>query len=230
MTAPKVHDEAPGYQPGDLVTVAGAEYIVSLHQDEHVTVTSADGGAGFTVHQHCVSERLVLDEGGDLIEHATALFNAARTHRYLLTRIWDADVPPVVFLMLNPSVADAFVPDPTITRCLGFARRENAGGLVVVNLFALRSTDPSVVAAHPNPVGHSNNRLIVEAVQDAAVVIAGWGVHGQLGGRDCAVAHLLDGYSRKLKCLGRNQDGSPKHPLYIRGDQPLEPYRLEIHR
>ncbi|MFJ5984257.1 DUF1643 domain-containing protein [Lentzea sp. NPDC092896] len=176
-----------------------------------------------------MSEALVLDEGGDLIEYATALFNAARTHRYQLTRVWDTDVPPVVFVMLNPSIADAFVPDPTITRCLNFARREHAGGLVVINLFALRSTDPAVLDGHPNPVGHSNNRLIAEAVQDAAVVIAGWGVPGKLHGRDREVAALLAEHGIDLKCLGRNKDGSPKHPLYVRADQPLEPYRLEIH-
>lgn len=220
-------DEAPGYQHGDLVTVAGAEFTVHHHEGEQVTVCSEDGGVGFTVHQHSVAERLVLDEGGDLIEYATATFNALRTYRYQLARIWDRDVPPMVFVLLNPSTADAFVADPTITRCLGFARREHAGGLVVVNLFALRSTDPAVLAHHDNPIGHSNDRFLLEAVQDAAAVIAGWGVHGQLGGRGRAVVDLLAEHGVDLKCLGRNQGGSPKHPLYVRGDQPLEPYRLE---
>lgn len=220
-------DEAPGYRHGDPVTVDGANFTVHHHEGDQVTVCSEDGGVGFTVHQDSVHERLVLDEGGDLIEYATATFNALRTHRYQLTRVWDRDRAPVVFLMLNPSIADAFVPDPTITRCLGFTRRENAGGLVVVNLFALRSTDPTVLAYHPNPVGHSNNHFLLEAVQDAAVVIAGWGVHGQLGGRDRVVVGLLAEHGVDLKCLGRNQGGSPKHPLYVRADQALEPFRLE---
>jgi len=217
------------YQHGDLVTVADTECIVTAHEGDQVTACTVDGTVGFTVHEDQVVESLVLDEGGDLIEYATATFNAARTHRYQLTRVWDREVPPLVFVMLNPSTADAFVPDPTITRCLGFARREQAGGLVVVNLFALRSTDPSVLDGHPNPIGHSNNRFLVESVQDAAVVIAGWGVPGQLGGRDREVAALLAEYGIGVHCLGRNQGGSPKHPLYVRADQPLEPYRLEIH-
>lgn len=217
------------YQHGDLVTVGGCDFVVDGHRGEDVTVCSEDGSVGFTVNQRSVSETLVLDEGGDLIEYATATFNARRTHRYQLTRTWDRDSAPVVFLMLNPSAADAIVPDPTITRCLGFARREHAGGLVVVNLFGLRSTDPSVLDGHPNPVGRSNDRLIVEAVQDAAVVIAGWGVPGRLHGRDREVAALLAERGIELKCLGLNKDGSPKHPLYVRADQPLEPYRLEIH-
>lgn len=216
------------YQHGDLVTVAGAELVVVEHDGDQVTLISEDGAIGLTVHQDDVHERLVLDEGGDLLEYATATFNATRTHRYLLTRVWDPTVPPVVFGLLNPSVADAFVPDPTVTRCRGFARREHAGGFIVVNLFGLRSTDPSVLADHPNPIGRSNNRLIVEAVQDAAVVIAGWGVPGALGGRDRAVAELLAEHGIELKCLGRNQGGSPRHPLYVRADQPLEPYRLEV--
>lgn len=222
-----VPPEAPGYQHGDLVTVAGVGLIVDVHHGEQVTVYPEGGGVGFTVHQDEVHERLLLDEGGDLIEYATAVFNQARTHRYQLTRVWDAELPPAVFLLLNPSVADAFKVDPTITRCIRFARRENTGGLVVVNLFALRSTDPAVLVHHGNPIGHSNNRLIVEAVQDAAVVIAGWGVPGQLAGRDREVCSLLAERHIGLKCLGRNKDGSPKHPLYVRGDQPLEPYRLE---
>lgn len=219
MTAP--------WQHGDLVTVAGAEYMVDSHEGEQVTVCTVDGAVGFTVHQHSVSERLVLDEGGDLLEYATAVFNATRTHRYLLTRVWDPTVPPAVFGLLNPSTAGAFEADPTVTRCRGFALRENAGGMVIVNLFALCSTNPSVLAGHPNPVGHSNNRFIVEAVQDAAVVIAGWGVHGELGGRDRAIVDLVTEHGVELKCLGHNQGGSPKHPLYVRGDQPLESYRLE---
>jgi hypothetical protein len=230
VTAPEVHDETPRYRHGDLVTVAGCEYVVEEHDGDQVTVCTVDGAAGFTVHQHSVSERLVLDEGGDLIEYATATFNVTRTHRYQLTRTWDRDRAPMVFVMLNPSTADAFVPDPTITRCLGFARRENTGDLVVVNLFALRSTDPSVLDGHPNPIGHSNDRFLIESVQDAAVVVAGWGVPGQLGDRDREVAGLLAERGVELMCLGRNKDGSPKHPLYVRADQPLEPYRLEIHR
>jgi hypothetical protein len=74
---------------------------------------------------------------------SAAVFDStAREYRYLLTRIWDPAVKPVVFLMLNPSTADAFEDDPTSRRCTGFAKREGAGGLVVVNLFGLRSTDP----------------------------------------------------------------------------------------
>lgn len=217
------------YQHGDLVTVGDEEFVVVEHPDSFVTVCSEDGSVGFTVHQDEVHERLVLDEGGDLIEYATAVFNAARTHRYLLTRVWDRVVPPAVFLLLNPSTAGAFDVDRTVTRCLGFARREHAGGLTIVNPFALCSTDPTVLADHPNPVGHSNSRFIAEAVQDAAVVIAGWGVHGALHGRDREVVALLAEHNVDLMCLGRNRGGSPKHPLYLPSDQPLEPYRLEIH-
>lgn len=176
-----------------------------------------------------MSEHLVTDHSGNLIESASAIFNTTRTHRYLITRTWNTELPSAVFVMLNPSTADAFVPDPTITRCVNFARREGAGGLRVVNLFGLRSTNPAALVDHPNPIGRSCNRLIVEAVQDAAVVIAAWGVPGRLRGRDSKVTDLLAAQDIDLMCLGRNKDSSPKHPLYVRADQPLEPYRLEIH-
>ncbi|MGI5507463.1 DUF1643 domain-containing protein [Lentzea sp. CA-135723] len=169
-------------------------------------------------------EHLVVDEGGDLIEYAAATFNLARTHRYELVRVWGPDTPPVMFVMLNPSTADAFCCDSTITRCLRFARRENAGGMVVVNLFALRSTNPAALAGHPNPVGCSNNHVISSAVQGVAAVIAGWGRHGHLNGRDREVMQLLSRRGVELLCLGLNRDGSPAHPLYLRADQPLTPY------
>lgn len=174
-----------------------------------------------------MSELLVTDEAGDLLVTATATFNTARTHRYLLTRVWNPEVPPAVFVMLNPSTADAFRRDPTVTRCLGFARREHAGGLVVLNLFGLRSTDPSALAGHPDPIGCSNNQLILESVQHTKIVIVAWGVHGTLRDRDSEVTSLLVQHDIELMCLGRNQGGSPKHPLLVRGSQPLEPYRLK---
>ena len=84
---------------------------------------------------------------------------SARVYRYLLTRRWGT-VPAMVWIMLNPSTADAFAEDPTIRRCLIFAHREGCGGLTVVNLFALRSTDPKALTRHPDPVGPANDTFI----------------------------------------------------------------------
>jgi len=78
-------------------------------------------------------------------------------YRYRLWRRWDAECPTMVWIMLNPSTADAEVDDPTIRRCIGFARREHCGGIEVVNLYALRATNP---AAHPTPEGPENAKAI----------------------------------------------------------------------
>lgn len=82
-------------------------------------------------------------------EEATATFSPDRTYRYALTRRWRADLPVAAFLMLNPSTADAFVLDPTVRRCIGFARAWNTGGVLVLNLFGLRASNPSALYDHP---------------------------------------------------------------------------------
>lgn len=165
--------------------------------------------------------QLVTDRDDDLAERRSATFDPARTYRYVLQRRW-SDAAPAVFVMLNPSTADAMVDDPTIRRCLGFARRERRGGLVVVNLFALRATDPKALYAHRDPVGPANDAVLAATCAQADLLIAAWGAHGSLHGRDQAVARLLAG--RDVQCLGTTKDGHPCHPLYLPADAPLRPY------
>jgi len=147
-------------------------------------------------------------------------------YRYLLERTWDEDRPPVAFIMLNPSTADAHTDDPTIRRCVGFARRWGAGGIRVTNLFAYRATDPSVLKTAPDPAGeHCNDHIIIASSLALRVVVA-WGRHGAYRQRGEEVLDLLSreaGYD--CFCLGVNADGSPKHPLYVPNDAPLQMYR-----
>lgn len=166
-------------------------------------------------------ERCVEDRDTDLFgTTASATFNEARTHRFLLTRSW-GEGPPAVFVMLNPSTADALTLDPTCTRCIQFARREGCGGIRVVNLFALRATDPAALRHHPDPVGAGNDEFIVRACLGAGVVVAAWGVHGSFLGRDREVTRMLSEAGVPLRCLGVTSGGHPRHPLYVRGDAPL---------
>jgi hypothetical protein len=169
---------------------------------------------------------LVLDTNDSLVERASALFSQNRTHRYLLTRVWDADKPATTWIMLNPSTADAFVLDPTVRRCIGFARRWGFGAVRVANLFALRSTDPSALYTHPEPIGEHNDRAILDACEgERTCVIAAWGVHGRrCGNRALTVVALLHEVGRTIHCLGTTKDGDPRHPLYVRGDTRLERY------
>jgi len=163
--------------------------------------------------------------GGEVIERstgihgdATATFDPTRAYRYRLSRTWDPTGPVVTFVMLNPSTADAEVLDPTVRRCLGFARAWGFGSLEVVNLFAFRATDPRDLLRADAPVGPANDRAILGAVSAADRVVVAWGARGAHLGRAAAVAGLLHaGPSRPLG-LGTTKGGQPRHPLYVRAD------------
>ena len=105
----------------------------------------------------------------------TAVFSTDDDYRYRLGRLWNADKPIVAFVMLNPSTADATTDDPTIRRCLNYAEDWGYGTLLVGNLFALRSTDPSRLHDHPEPVGPDNDEHLWEICEAAERVIAAWG-------------------------------------------------------
>jgi hypothetical protein len=141
-------------------------------------------------------------------------------YRYTLWRLWD-DRPHVVFIMLNPSTADAQADDPTIRRCMGFARLWGYGGICVVNLFAYRSTDPRALATVLDPVGPRNDEQIDSTIGGADLIVAAWGAHGTIGARSAVVRALVEKH-RPLHHLGLTKNGSPRHPLYLRGDtQPV---------
>jgi hypothetical protein len=155
-----------------------------------------------------------------------ATFSLDRRHRYTLWRAW-APGPRALFCMLNPSTADESVLDPTLRRCLGFAQRWHFAGFEVVNLFALRSTDPARLCEDADPVGPGNDVAIVEAARRAGVVVCGWGVHGTLRGRDAAVLELLAGVA-DLVALRLTKGGAPSHPLYLPAD--LKPLVFRLRR
>lgn len=126
----------------------------------------------------------------------------------------------VTFALLNPSVADAFRPDPTVKRCCGFALALGADVVQITNANALRSTDPSNLYKLTDGMrgdDAANNREIVLACTGAFRVIAGWGKHGALGNRGDVVRRMLAAEGIRLHHLGLNNDGSPKHPLYLKG-------------
>lgn len=141
----------------------------------------------------------------------------------------------LVFVMLNPSTADDVVDDPTIRRCIGFARREAAPYFTVVNLFAWRATDPGDLVdsleAGIDIVGPGNDGHIWDALADGGPVVAAWGANvemlGSLAVRRVALVRQLVGLSgNPLMCLGTTKAGHPRHPLYLRKDTPLISYSL----
>lgn len=159
--------------------------------------------------------------GNLFLETGAEFDGAGDCYRYTLWRRWDTG-PTVCWIMLNPSTADASVDDPTVRRCQRFARAWGYAGVTVVNLFALRSTDPAVLRRHPEPVGPGNNHAIVEAATAAALVVCAWGVHGAVNHREAEVLALLTHLD--LYCLGVTAGGAPRHPLYLHGDSKPQRY------
>ena len=145
-------------------------------------------------------------------------------YRYSLTRAWGMDGEALAFVMLNPSTADADLDDPTIRRCMSFARREGYARLMVLNLYAFQATNPKALLACEDPVGPLNNEYLAmvlsERVRRGLPTVAAWGVNAQLD-RVRAVLNLQP--DADWRCLGTTKAGHPRHPLYVKGDQPLRP-------
>lgn len=159
---------------------------------------------------------------GDLFIARHALLSADEWYRYTLTRIWTANAPRALFVMLNPSTADGTEDDATVRRCMGYARAWNCGGIEVVNLFAWRATDPRELPECTDPIGPENDLWIRRAINDAvctgAPIVCGWGNHGGLQDRDRAVLALIADCGGIPQCLQRNAGGHPAHPLYLAAD------------
>lgn len=168
-------------------------------------------------HGRCLIERWT-DPKTNLV--GAALFSPCKQYRYTLTRTWDAGRPFVQFIGLNPSTADAREDDPTIRRCIGFAKSLGFGGLVMTNLFAFRATDPKVMKAHDRPIGITNDQRISEIADRAGMTIAAWGVHGVHLDR-CFYVDSMIGH---LHALGYSKDGHPRHPLYMPADSKPVPF------
>lgn len=147
-----------------------------------------------------------------------AVLSEDGVYRYRLTRRW-AEGTRCVFVMLNPSTADALVDDATIRRCIAYAKAWGHGCLDVVNLFALRSTKPDVLYKHPEPIGEGNDRHLITVAGAAACIVVAWGAHGGHLDRDKVVLDLLRKHGAvPPMALGFTNDGKPKHPLYLRAD------------
>lgn len=153
-------------------------------------------------------------------------------YRYLLGRQWDADRPTLWWVMHNPSTADALRDDRTITRVTAFSDLHGFGTAIVVNLFAYRATNPARLRSAVDPVGPRNDDVLAAVASTARTVAAtrdvptpivcAWGANADPARAAAVVTGPLWGLD--LRCLGRTRNGQPRHPLYVRGDTPLEPW------
>jgi hypothetical protein len=158
----------------------------------------------------------------------TAIISPDGLYRYFLTREGLVGDPfsMMVFIMLNPSTADAKVDDPTIRRCKGFASREGCGSLGVVNLFGLRATNPDALFEAGDPYDPENFKHWEMAFGHATKIVAAWGAHPTVNQKAEKAMLYLKASGIKLWCLGQTKSGCPRHPLYVRSDQPLIPFHL----
>lgn len=148
-----------------------------------------------------------------------------RQYRYTLWREWDIyNSSYIMFIGLNPSTADETNDDPTIRRCIGFAKEWGYGAVCMTNLFAFRATDPRAMKAALAPIGPENDRWIVECAKSAAFSVAAWGANGGFLGRSEHVLKIVPG----VVCLGKTKDGYPRHPLYIPKSAKPQIYDLEL--
>jgi hypothetical protein len=159
-----------------------------------------------------------------------AVLSACRSYRYRLDRWWSDEGGCVAWVMLNPSTADATMDDPTIRKCIGFSKHWGYGRLIVVNLFALRSTDPAALAKHADAVGIHNDQHITQALEVADEVIVAWGCQQHmstemLNRRPLQLAKMLP-LDVEVNCLGYRKDGAPRHPLMLAYSTERRPWLL----
>ncbi len=151
----------------------------------------------------------------------TADFSPCRKWRYTLKRVWNPDLPTVVFVLLNPSTADEANDDPTNRRGINYAIKWGFGGVTFVNLFAFRTPYPKEMKVAVDPIGPDNNEWILREAIGRRVIFA-WGTHGTFLDRDKEVIKLFqDDIAVPPYCMGVTKHGHPKHILYLKGD--LEP-------
>jgi hypothetical protein len=142
-------------------------------------------------------------------------------YRYTLLRVWDKSKPKIAFIGLNPSVADEQQDDNTVRKCINIARRDGYGQMVMLNAYAYRSTDPKALTTQPNVVGRFNDRYIAEECKSADKIVVAWGNHAT-DDRHTTLLKVLK--EQQLWCFARNNNGKPKHPLYVSLKASLTPY------
>ncbi len=184
----------------------------------------------------------------------SAVISPCQRYRYRLTRQVGPGSRAAAFIMLNPSTADYARDDPTVRKCVAFARLWQCGELIVVNLFAYRATDPKAMLRAEDPVGPENMGHVEWAALQAngssggeprtgaardfsrgpggsspgeppGPVVCAWGAHGFHLDQDMKIMALLRALGVRPMCLGVTDGGHPKHPLYIGRDIELEPYK-----
>jgi hypothetical protein len=155
-----------------------------------------------------------------------AIFSSCKKHRLQLWREWDSNLPKVLFIMLNPSTADDQQDDPTLRRCIDFAKQWGYGGLYVGNLYSLRAVDPKTLLKVSKFSHRDNYKHLVNMVQQCQLVVYAWGnypIIKKLG----IPLNVFNHLEQKLYCIALSKTGTPKHPLYLKNSLTPIPFELE---
>lgn len=154
-----------------------------------------------------------------------ATISTCDQYRYDLMRKWNPNGENLVSLIgLNPSTADANKDDPTLVRCMNFSKSLGFDGLILVNLFAYRSTSPKAMKEFISPIGEKNDAYIIDAIARTNKTILCWGNHGSHKSRDIEVLQLIKSYREEYFCFGQTKSNQPKHPLYLSKETSLESF------
>lgn len=164
----------------------------------------------------------------DHYDNDGAIFSTCRKYRYALFRLWNLNEPLVMFIGLNPSTANEHDNDPTIRRVMKFAFDWGYGGVYMMNLFPLVSTDPAALSNFYSPFHDiedaENIKWLEKAYDKCEEVIFAWGAFPQAQKKAEQVIKMFP----SAKALEINQDGSPRHPLYVKGDRIPIPF-VRVH-
>jgi len=156
-----------------------------------------------------------------LFDKSDAQFSPCRTWRYALWRTWDwqGHANVCMFIGVNPSTADERKNDPTVTRCINFAKSWGYGGLIMMNLFAFRATKIRDLWKAADPIGPGNDEAFGYQSSRCGLIVAAWGAKSdrRMAPRAAVIPGLVGG--RPLYCLGRTAEGHPLHPLFVPGDR-----------
>ena len=150
-----------------------------------------------------------------------ATLSPCAMYRYRLWRCWDTNKPMITFIGLNPSTANAFEDDNTIRKCMKFAKFWNFGGIWMINLFAYRTKSPDIMKQAEDPIGSEAREYLDMTLDLTHTCVAAWGNHGEYQDRANEVLSIIREKNIPVKCLGKNKNGTPKHPLYLKSDTPL---------
>lgn len=148
-----------------------------------------------------------------------AIFNENRKHRYVLWRIWNVQLPKLMFIGLNPSTANEFIGDNTIRKLNKITMYNGFGGYYMTNLFAIISSDPKILKTCTDPIG-DNDFYLKQTSKQCEKIIFCWGNFKEANERSVEVMQMFnDAY-----CLIQNKNGTPKHPLYCKDQTKIIPF------